>query len=116
MSERLKFYYVSHRRGSLKQQKVVLKPTDLISNMKRLGENGNKCAVDLDDIIIGVSYRRIYESDKDVRCNSQYMIEVMSNFGQMMREAYHWIAKDTKNASSDWVGGHPIYFVMDNMG
>ena len=99
---------MSHTQGSLKQKKVVLKPTDVISNIRRLDENGNEFDVNLDDIILRVRYQSGYEIEKDVSCNYQYMLEVMPKAGKMMREAYLWIPKGTKNASGDWVGGQPI--------
>ena len=71
LSERLEFYCVSYTRGYLNQKKVVLKPTNLISNMRRVDENINVCAVTLDYLIIGVYYQSRDKIEKDVSCNSQ---------------------------------------------
>ena len=63
-----------HTRGYLNQKKLVLKPTDVISNLRQLDDNGNKCAMTLDDLILRYCYQTGDEIEKDVICNSQYML------------------------------------------
>ena len=50
----------------------------------------------MNDIILGFRYQIRDEIEEDVSCKSQYMLEVMPKVGQMMREDYHWIPKETK--------------------
>ena len=66
VSKHMEFHYVLHTQGSLKQKKVVLKPTNVILILRRLGKNGNECAVTLDYLILGFCYQSVDETKKDL--------------------------------------------------
>ena len=103
VAERLEMSYISHTRGGA-SKRVLLKAEDLIEGM-RTDADGAQVPLVLSDLEMHVGMEQGNEVDKDVTCNSQFMLAVIPNIGVAMRAKYHWIPAADK-----------LYLVMDNAG
>ena len=59
----------------------------------------------LEDLTLHVVMDAGSDSEKDITCNSQFMMDSIDEIGIAIHHAFHWVPRDV-----------PIYLYMDNTG
>jgi hypothetical protein len=77
----------------------------IIDNQTYIDENGVYHQLTIDDIDLSIRVPRGSEVEKDVACDSTFMLESLEDAGTSIRSALHWVD------SND-----PIYLFIDNAG
>ena len=99
----LHFRYDSYLRG--RKQKVTLNRNETIAGKRLVSENGEERDLELTDIEISSFYPRGSLVEREVTCNSEFMLRNLPDIGYEIRQKMPWIPED-----------EIIYLVMDNAG
>jgi hypothetical protein len=70
-----------------------------------LDEDDQLCDFDIKELEVRCYYPAGHKVEVDISCDSSFMLSIMHQVGQALREKFHWVDKNEK-----------IYLVMDNAG
>jgi hypothetical protein len=112
IAERLCFsYHTYNSKGKKKTKRMYMGEYGegscacLLGNKKLVDKNGRKRKLTLKDIDLHVRVPRFSDIEKDVTCNSNFMINSVHETGTSIRQSLHWVSES-----------EIIYLFMDNAG
>ena len=105
VAERLKMNYVSYTRNGKKETKKLNGNVTMGELGMKTRQDGEREPLLLKELKLGVEVQVGDVVEKDCSCDSEYMLRVMPEIGQALRNKFSWVA------ATD-----PVYLVMDNAG
>ena len=105
VAERLTMKYVSYTRTGNKETKKLNANVTMGELGMKTRQDGKTVPLLLDDLKLGVEVQPGDVVERDCSCDSDYMLRVMPEIGQALRNKFSWVALPD-----------PIYLVMDNAG
>ena len=105
VAERLTMKYVSYTRTGNKETKKLNANVTMGELGMKTRQDGEIVPLLLEDLKLGVEVQPGDVVERDCSCDSDYMLRVMPEIGQALRNKFSWVALPD-----------PIYLVMDNAG
>jgi hypothetical protein len=112
VAEHLTFSHCTHKKNGKREIKRRYMDENgvgynelLIGNQTFIDEHGVSQELTINDIGLSVRVPRGSEVEKDVSCDSTFMLESLEDAGTSIRSALHWVDSDD-----------PIYLFIDNAG
>ena len=105
VAERLKMNYVSYTRNGKKETKKLNGNVTMGELGMKTRQDGEREPLLLKELKLGVEVQVGDVVEKDCSCDLEYMLRVMPEIGQALRNKFSWVA------ATD-----PVYLVMDNAG
>ena len=75
---------------------ITMEKDEMFTNLFHKNIEGETLPVTLDAIELFVSIRAGDELDRDVTCDSAFMLEEMPKVGKALRERFHWVLQKEK--------------------
>jgi NurA-like 5'-3' nuclease len=112
IAENLAFsYYSYNKKGKKELVRMFIDEVGngyddlLLGNKQIVNEKGEHHSLTINDVDLSVRVPRGTQTEKDVSCDSKFMLRSVEGVGTTIRQALHWVDKD-----------EPIYLFMDNAG
>jgi hypothetical protein len=77
----------------------------VLTNRRIRLKNGTIRALTIDDLDLHVEHKKGDMVQRDITCNTAFMLDVMEELGRRIRNSFHWVHIDT-----------PVYLFVDNAG
>jgi hypothetical protein len=77
----------------------------VLTNQRIRLKNGTICALTIDDFHLHVEHKKGDMVQRDITCNTAFMLDVMEELWRQICNSFHWVHIDT-----------PVYLFVDNAG